>query len=82
MANCRTEGIEHFEAVLPLERDDLSTGSGNLFIDMERPPQMIDCRRAGHCAYVEEYADFGLKNGTERLESPSMRVNLLLVLLF
>lgn len=43
---------------------------------------MIDRRRAGHGADVEEDADVGLEDGSEGVEEPAVGVDLLLVFLF
>ena len=42
---------------------------------------MIDTRWSGHSTDIEEDADVGLKDGAERVEKPSMTVDLLLILL-
>jgi hypothetical protein len=43
---------------------------------------MINGRWSGHRSDIQEHADVGLEDGTKGIEEPTMRVDLLLVLLF
>ena len=42
---------------------------------------MVDTSGPGHGTDVKQYADVRLEDGTERVEEPAVRVDLLLILL-
>jgi hypothetical protein len=78
----RHEGVEQIDAEFPLERDNLATRPAHVTVNVETLPEVVDGGRAGHGADVEEDADVGFQDRSERVEEPPVRVDLLLVLLF
>lgn len=77
----RTQWIQHVPPVLALQRNDFTTCTPDVRIDIESLPEMINRRRTRHGTHVEKYADVGLQDRTEGIEEPAMRVNFLLILL-
>lgn len=61
---------------------DLTTRATAHRLLVERLPELVDRIFAWLGTRIDEHADVGVKNAAERLEKPSMRVDLLLILLF
>ena len=77
----RDERVQKIESVFALECHNLSARATDIRVDIEGLPQVVDTRRARHSTDIEENANIGLEDRTERVEEPSMTVNLLLILL-
>ena len=78
----RTEGVKQRLPISTLEGDDLTAGTTNIRVNVERLPEMVDRARARPGTDVEKDADIWLENRAKGIEEPAVRVDLLLVLLF
>ena|ERR1700722_14226254 len=78
----RTQRIDKILSPLPLECYDLATSTTDVGINIECFPKMIYGCGARHSPNIEENADVRLENGAKSVEEPSVRVDLLLILLF
>ena len=67
--------------ILALQRDDLTARAAHVRVNVESFPEMINGGGAWHSTNVKQHADIGLQNRAECVEEPSMRVDLLRVLL-
>ena len=64
-----------------LEEHVLATGTTDVLVFVEALPKLVNACSGGFCADVEQDADVRLQERTECVEEPTMRVELLLVLL-
>lgn len=79
--NRQTERVDQISSVLSLESNDFTAGTSNVGVDIKCFPQVIYGRGTGHGTNIEEHTDIGLEDWAERIEEPSMGVDLLLVFL-
>ena len=77
----RTERVDQILSVLALQRDDLTARASDIRVDVERFPQVVNRSRAGHSPHVQQYTNVWFQDRTESVEEPTVRVDLLLVLL-
>ena len=78
----RNEGVNQIPPILFSGRHDLPTRTADVRVDIERFPQVVYRHWTRHSTYIEQNTKVGLEDGAESVEEPSMRVDLLLVLLF
>jgi hypothetical protein len=76
------ERVDQVDAELAFEGNDLAARAADIRVDVERLPEVVDRRRAGHGPHVKQHADVGFEHGPEGVEEPAVRVDLLLVLFF
>jgi hypothetical protein len=72
--------VQEVETILSLESDDLAASASDVGIDVKGLPEMVNGCGTGHGTYVQEDTDVRLKDGTESVEEPAMRVDLFLIL--
>lgn len=76
-----TKGVDQVLTILALQCDDLTTSTSYVRVDVERLPQVVNGGRTGHGTNIKQHANVGLQDGAKRVEEPSVRVDLLLILL-
>jgi hypothetical protein len=77
----QTKRVKELLPVFAFERDDFSTSTPDVRVDVKRLSEMINRAEARHRTDVQKDANVRLKDRSKRVEEPAVRVELLLVFL-
>ena len=77
----RHEGVEQILAESAFHGNNFPASAGDIRVEIEGFPKMIERISARTGATIEENANVGTKNWAESLEKPAMRIDFLLIML-